>query len=94
MTVLLASELAFLILTGLIAGTMLGAGVSELFIPYLQIGAESSARFPPFLVTIAWPAILRIYVLLGLLFAVTLALLVALLMRMRIFQAVKLGEAV
>jgi putative ABC transport system permease protein len=88
MTVFLAWELAFLILTGLVAGTGLGVWASDLFIPYLQVGSQT----PPFLVEIAWPAVLRIYALFGLLFVAALAGLAFLLMRMRIFQAVKLGE--
>ncbi|MCD6289428.1 MAG: FtsX-like permease family protein [Anaerolineae bacterium] len=92
MTVFLAWELAFLILTGLVAGTLLGAWMSELFIPYLQVGTGPSARIPPFLVEIAWPAILRIYALFGLLFLVALGVLAVLLLRMKIFQAIKLGE--
>jgi len=91
-TAFLAWELVFLILTGVIAGTGLGAWVSELFIPYLQVGAGPSAQIPPFVVEIAWPAILRIYALFGLLFVVALGGLTALLLRMKIFQAVKLGE--
>jgi putative ABC transport system permease protein len=93
MTVLLASELALLILIGLIVGTALGAWVSFLFIPYLQVGTGPASYIPPFLVEIAWPAIIRIYVLFGSLFLVTLGILAALLLRMRIFQAIKLGES-
>ncbi len=92
MVVFLAWELAFLILTGTIVGTALGAWISKLFIPYLQIGAGPSAQIPPFVVEIAWPAILRIYALFGSLFVAALAVLVILLLRMKIFQAVKLGE--
>jgi len=92
MTGFLAWELAFLILTGVIAGTGLGAWVSMLFIPYLQVGAGPSAHVPPFVVEIAWPAIFRIYALFGLLFVAALGGLAALLLRMKIFQAVKLGE--
>ncbi|MGC8780952.1 MAG: FtsX-like permease family protein [Anaerolineae bacterium] len=94
MTVLLASELAALLIVGVVAGTLLGAAASELFIPYLQVGAGPAARVPPFVVIIAWPTILRIYGLMGLLFVITLILLAALLLRMRIFQAVKMGETV
>lgn len=94
MTVLLAAELAALIVTGVIAGTLLGAAASELFIPFLQVGAGPGARVPPFVVIIAWPTILRMYGLMGLLFIITLLLLAALLLRMRIFQAVKMGETV
>jgi len=94
MTAFLAWELAFLILVGAAAGTALGAWVSYLFIPYLQVGAGPSARIPPYVVEIAWPAITRIYALFGLLFVAALGVLVALLLRMKIFQAVKLGETV
>jgi len=94
MTILLASELATLIIIGVTAGTLLGAAASELFIPFLQVGAGAAARVPPFVVVIAWPTILRIYGLMGLLFVITLILLAALLLRMRIFQAVKMGETV
>jgi putative ABC transport system permease protein len=92
MTVFLAWELAFLLLVGAAAGTGLGAWVSELFIPYLQSGTGVEAQFPPFVVAIDWMAIVRIYVLFGALFVAALAGLAALLMRIKIFQAVKLGE--
>ena len=94
MTVFLAWELAFLILVGLVAGTGLGTWVSSLFIPYLQVGTGPSAQIPPFVVEIAWPAIFRIYILFGLLFVVALGGLAVLLLRIKIFQAVKLGETV
>jgi putative ABC transport system permease protein len=92
MTSLLAWELAFLILTGLAAGTLFGAWISQQFIPFLQVGSGASAHVPPYLVQIAWPAIFRIYALFGLLFIIALGVLGALLMRMKIFQAIKLGE--
>jgi putative ABC transport system permease protein len=92
MTLLLAWELAALILIGMAAGTGLGVWVSAWFIPYLQVGVEVTTRYPPFIVTIAWGALSQIYLLFGLLFAVALGSLTALLVRMKIFQAVKLGE--
>lgn len=90
----LAWELAFLILMGLLVGTILGVWSSQLYIPYLQVGTEASAQIPSFLVEIAWPAMLRIYTLFSLLFFAALIVLVTLLLRMKIFQAVKLGETV
>ncbi len=92
MTVLLASELAFIILAGLVIGTILGVAASSLFIPYLQVGSGPEALIPPYLVSIAWPSIVRIWALFGLLFVGVLTVLAVLLLRMRIFQAVKLGE--
>jgi putative ABC transport system permease protein len=94
MTSFLAWELVFLIGIGGIAGTFLGAWVSNLFIPYLQIGTDSISRTPPYLVEIAWSAVYQIYALFGFLFLVTLIILVFLLRRMRIFEAIKLGETV
>lgn len=94
MTTFLAWELAFLIVLGLVAGTILGALISQVFIPYLQVGADVTAKTPPFTVEIAWPAIFRIYALFGTLFVVALSALAGLLLRMKIFQAIKLGETV
>jgi putative ABC transport system permease protein len=94
MTTFLAWELAFVVLLGLGAGTILGALVSNVYIPYLQVGNTPQALTPPFLVEIAWPAITRIYILFGALFVVALSVLAALLLRMKIFQAIKLGETV
>jgi putative ABC transport system permease protein len=92
MLVFLASELAFLLLVGLAAGTGLGVGVSNLFIPYLQMGGEA-ARTLPLLVEIDWTSVFRIYIIFGLLFVLALSTLSVLLLRMKIFQAVKMGEA-
>jgi putative ABC transport system permease protein len=94
MLTLLASELAFLFLTGLAAGTGLGAWISNLFIPYLQIGNDTTGRVPPFVVQINWLAVYQIYALFGILFVVALVILAVMLMRMKIFQAIKLGEVV
>jgi putative ABC transport system permease protein len=88
----LASELVFLILIGVAVGTLLGVAVSRWFVPFLQLGTATTAHYPPFIVEIAWPAIVQIYILFGLLFLAALGGLAALLMRMKIFQAVKLGE--
>ena len=94
MLTLLAAELAFLFLSGLAAGTALGVGVSNLYIPHLQVGNSLAARIPPFLVRIDWGSVYQIYLLFGMLFIVALVVLGISLVRMKIFQAVKLGEAV
>lgn len=94
MTALLAAELASLISIGLVAGTGLGVWVSTWFIPFLQVGVEASSRYPPFVVQIAWSAITRIYFVFGGLFVIALGGLTALLLRIKIFQAVKMGETI
>ncbi|MGC9348270.1 MAG: FtsX-like permease family protein [Anaerolineae bacterium] len=94
MSSFLAWELAFLILIGGGLGTLLGGGVSSFFIPFLQIGVDEVSRIPPYVVDIAWSEIFRIYALFGMLFVVALVALIIMLRRMRIFEALKLGETV
>ena len=89
---LLAAELAFLVLLGIGVGTALGVFASRLFVPFLQIGASTQSQYPPFQIEIAWLSIAQIYVLFALLFVGALAVLSSLLVRMKIFQAIKLGE--
>jgi putative ABC transport system permease protein len=92
MTSLLAAELGFLVLLGIGVGTALGVFASRLFVPFLQIGASAQSQYPPFQIEIAWLSIAQIYVLFALLFIAALSALSALLVRMKIFQAIKLGE--
>lgn len=94
MTVFLAWELAFLIGVGIGIGTLLGTAMSDAFIPYLQVGTTAEAVTPPWSVAIAWDAVTRVYALFGLLFVTALFALIVSLLRMRIFQAIKLGETV
>jgi len=90
----LAWELAFLILMGIGAGTFLGVGAASWFIPYLQLGYGEAAYIPPYIIEISWPAILQIYSLFGIVFVLGLVGLVIMLQRMKISQAIKLGETV
>ena len=92
MTSLLAAELAFLVLLGIGVGTALGVFASRLFVPFLQIGASAQSHYPPFQIEIAWLSIVEIYILFALLFVAALGALSTLLVRMKIFQAIKLGE--
>ena len=92
MTSLLAAELAFLVLLGTGVGTALGVFASRIFVPFLQIGASAQSQYPPFQIEIAWLSIAEIYILFALLFVAALGTLSTLLVRMKIFQAIKLGE--
>ncbi len=94
MAVYVVCELGLLLLIGGAAGTGLGVLSSYVYIPTLQIGAEAAARVPPYVVEIAWEEMLRVYALFGLLYLVALAVLVRSLFKMRIFDAIKLGETV
>jgi putative ABC transport system permease protein len=93
MTGFLAAELASLILLGIGAGTLVGVLASKLFVPFLQIGSVSQGNYPPFQIEIAWFSIFQIYGLFIILFVLALGVLVNVLRRMKIFQAIKLGES-
>jgi len=93
MIIFLAAELASLIALGIGAGTLVGVLASRIFVPFLQIGSTAQAHYPPFQIEIAWLSIFQIYGLFIILFAVALAVLSAILLRMKIFQAIKLGES-
>jgi putative ABC transport system permease protein len=94
MAVFVATELGALLIVGGLAGTALGIAASKLYVPFVQIGAEMTARVPPFAVEIAWPALFRLYGLFAILFVTALTVLVRALTRMKLFQAIKLGETV
>jgi len=90
----LALEQVFLILTGLAAGTGISVLTAYLFIPHLPVSMGAHPGVPPYVVAIAWGDILRVYVIFGvMLLGGTTASLVSL-AKMKIFQAVKLGEIV
>lgn len=89
MIVLVGSELGGLMLGGLTLGTLVGSWMSQQFIPYLQTTAV-----PPYLVEIAWPAIAQVYIWFTWMFVIALGVVGVLLARMKIFQALKLGETV
>ena len=92
MAVFLGLEQFFLIGTGMLVGTIFGVSASSMFIRFLQVGAGKTELTPPFKVQIAWGAIADIYGVFLLMFLIGVSAMVSMLVRMRIFQAVKLGE--
>jgi putative ABC transport system permease protein len=94
MAAFLTGELAVLILIGVLIGTVLGVWASALFIPYFQVGSGKTAHVPPFVVQIAWQQLGTIWAIYGVMFIISVLVLAVLLIRMRVFEAVKLGETV
>ena len=91
---LVAWELVLLIVLGLLLGTGLGVLISQQFIPFLQVGAAVSETAPPYLVEIAWDAVAQTYLLFAVLFVVALLALSWQLLRIKLFEAIKLGESI
>ncbi len=56
------------------------------------MSADATGNVPKFIVETAWNDIGRIYVVLGGMLAVGLLVMIGLLRRMKVYQAVKLGE--
>lgn len=92
MAAFLAGEQLALILAGAAAGTVLGVWASHLFIPFLQVRGGQHPLTPPFVVLIAWADIDRIYLIFGGMLVLVVLITLILLIRMRVFEAVKLGE--
>ena len=87
-----AWELALLIIMGLALGIGIGLAVSILYIPYMQFVSSLEGTVPPYMVTMAWTELAQITALFMGTFALIMVILLFVLRRMRIFQAVKLGE--
>ncbi len=90
----LGLEQFLLIVTGISAGTIIGVWVSQLFIPFLQVGTDRHINVPPFVVLIAWEDIIKIYAVFGVMLLASVGGMIWFLLHLRIFEAVKLGEAV
>jgi putative ABC transport system permease protein len=90
----LALEQFFLILVGLAAGTGIAVLASYLFIPHLPVAIGTHPGTPPYVVQIAWLDIVRVYVIFVVMLFVGILLTLISLSRMKIFQAVKLGEVI
>lgn len=92
--VLLGWEQASIIGMGALTGTIIGVSASILFIPFFQVREGDHPQTPPFLVEIAWDKIMLIYLVFGVMLFLAVLATLALLRRMKLFQAVKLGETV
>ena len=89
-----AWELGLLIVMGLAIGLGIGLVVSVLYIPFMQFVSSLEGTAPPYVVTMAWSEIAQIVALFLATFVLIMGILLVILRRMRIFQAVKLGETI
>jgi putative ABC transport system permease protein len=83
---LLTSGMA--VLLGVIVGNL----TSKLYVPNFQIAFNPSSLVPPFMVKFETADYIRIYILVGLMLLIGLGILAYMLSRLRVHQALKLGE--
>ena len=81
------------LLVGLLAGAIVGFGLSHIMIPYLsQALAESLAGITMELIVVDWPAVARLYIVLIAVYGSGLVLLLLVLMRTRVDWALWMGD--
>lgn len=91
---MLVGEQALVVGVGAAVGIGLGVLASRLFVPYLQVRTGEFPDTPSFVVRIAWEQIALVGGVAAAMLVLAVGATVALMRRMRIFEAVKLGEAV
>ncbi len=77
---------------GIAAGSYLGLVSSYLFIPFYQVGYDQDDLIPPFIVQIAWDDVAQLVMAMLIMVLMAAAGTLWLLVRMKTFQAVKMGE--
>ncbi|MFU8771595.1 MAG: FtsX-like permease family protein, partial [Anaerolineales bacterium] len=90
----LVLEQAMIVIVGIIIGTGITVLTSHLFIPVLPVGVGTRVAVLPIVVEIAWMDIFRVYALFLGMLVVGLTVTIISMRKMKIFQAIKLGETV
>ncbi len=88
----LSIERAVVTVGGIAVGLGIGMVVADLFVPYLQIGWRASDLVPPFRIVPAWGDMVRAAAVMLVASLLTNGVIVYLLTRIRVFEALKLGE--
>jgi len=90
---LLVTEGLLVLILGLLAGILVGVGLSCIMVPYLgQALADPLTGITVAHISLDWPAVLRSYALLAGVYGLALALLVIILRRPRVHRAPRLGD--
>ncbi len=90
----LAGEQMLATLLSIIGGGAMGLLTSHLFIPFMQIGRAETDLVPPYLIIIDWQSAAYLVLALGAAALAITAGVIWTLSRLRLFQAIKLGETV
>ncbi|MBE0696486.1 MAG: hypothetical protein IH586_06145 [Anaerolineaceae bacterium] len=89
----LALEQFLLMSVAIGCGAVIGLVTSNMFVPFLQVGASRAIPVPPFEVLIGWSESAWLSIAFGLILFMTMLGTIWYLAHMKVFQAVKMGEA-
>lgn len=89
---LVSFEQLFVIVAGVVAGTVLGFPLGRLMIGYLGVTESGVDPVPPLISQVSWSAVLTVYGLLGIVFAATIISLAAVYSRLAVHRALRIGE--
>jgi putative ABC transport system permease protein len=78
--------------TAILVGILIGGITSDLFVPLLQMVYSAAQQVPPFKVAAAQEDYIRIYSVVLTMLAIGLSVLAVIISRIKIHQAIKLGE--
>ncbi|MBA4180716.1 MAG: hypothetical protein C0506_09030 [Anaerolinea sp.] len=85
-------EQAFVIVAGIVAGTLLGFPLSRLMIGYMGLTENGAEPLPPLVSRVSWLAVATVYASLAISVTVTVVSLVVLYSRLAVGRALRMGE--
>jgi hypothetical protein len=86
-------EQAFVIALGMLAGTLLGLRLGALMIRYMGVTETGDEVLPPMLLQVSWLTIGAAWLVLALVFLVTIGIVVLLYSRLQLHRILRIGEA-
>lgn len=86
-------EQLVVVVAGMIVGAGFGIWMSYLFLPFLQVSYATTLPLPPIIVLVAWEGIWRVYSIVGVALLIVVIGMIRPLSRIKMFEAIKLGEA-
>ncbi len=89
---LVTFEQGFVIVAGVVVGTLLGFPLGRLMIGYLGVTESGTSPLPPLISQVSWSAAITVYSLLALVFIGTIASLATVYSRLAVHRALRIGE--
>ncbi len=89
---LVCFEQLFIIIVGMGLGTFIGARLSNIMMPFLQLTEQGVRVLPPFILTVNWGTIGMAYGLLALAFIITISLVILFFSRVAIHKTLRMGD--